>query len=370
MILVFRRRRLMMLLFLLVMTAFVYAIYWRAEVRAEVSQEAEVLRQAAALLQNRGAALVKGNEQLMAGFYDRDSKYGNWAWEHEQRRIKYVQAWAAKRGLKLVRYKVDFKSRVTAAAQDDFKVYARQYLTLGYRYPGKTRVREFSIGTRHYIRFIKKDGRWLVRRDWYTDPLDEDTLVPEVIPADGRMLSLSTAELAAMATTPNGRYNRRQAVDYATKFWRNYNQAYRDYTGNGGDCTNFISQVLGDKTGGGLPTDWDWYYRGGGSVAWTQTDSFLSHLLHSGYAQLVAKCNFQEVTKPTVQHPKGIIQELRVGDIIAFEEKNDVVHFTVITGRDEQGYLLLNSHTADRSYVPWDLGWDRKTVFWLMQIKD
>ncbi len=33
-------------------------------------------------------------------------------------------------------------------------------------------------------------------------------------------------------------------VNYAVKYWDNYNSAYRSFAGSGGDCTNFISQVL------------------------------------------------------------------------------------------------------------------------------
>ena len=38
-----------------------------------------------------------------------------------------------------------------------------------------------------------------------------------------------------------------------------YNTIYKDFTGIGGDCTNFVSQILGDKEGGGLKTDGTWY---------------------------------------------------------------------------------------------------------------
>ena len=43
-------------------------------------------------------------------------------------------------------------------------------------------------------------------------------------------------------------YNPDAAVSYAKKYCRNYNSAYPNYKGRGGDCANFVSQCL--KKGG------------------------------------------------------------------------------------------------------------------------
>ncbi|HHV62416.1 MAG TPA: amidase domain-containing protein [Firmicutes bacterium] len=257
------------------------------------------------------------------------------------------------------------------------------------------------------MEFINKNGTWLIRRDWYTDPLDEDTLVPEVTPADkpdphsqpgsGRRPSPAPAPAQAPEPDPapgqahhqaprirykdpadnagansspgksSGKYNREAAVAYADKYWHEYNPKYKDCTGNGGDCTNFVSQVLGDPEAGGLPADWTWYYRcsplgGGGSRAWVQTESFANYLIYSGRARRIARASWQDIIR------QGVINELREGDLIGYEEKGRIEHFAIVTGRDSRGYVLVNSHTADRYHVPWDLGWDRQTIFWLLQV--
>ena len=49
-------------------------------------------------------------------------------------------------------------------------------------------------------------------------------------------------------------YNRIAARDYARKWWgpytSNYNPAYNNYVGKGGDCANFVSQCV---YAGGVP---------------------------------------------------------------------------------------------------------------------
>lgn len=177
------------------------------------------------------------------------------------------------------------------------------------------------------------------------------------------------------------RFNREQAVDYANKYaglaWgagnnNRYNQKYRDYTGLGGDCTNFASQVIGDpKEGGGLPMTKRWFSTtAGGSDAWVRTDGLKDFLLHSGYARLIGKGYFADVVKPTPKQPRGAIGELQPGDLIAYELKGDVDHFAVIVGFDDNGYPLVNCHTTDRYRVPFDLGWDKSTKYLLIHIRD
>ena len=49
--------------------------------------------------------------------------------------------------------------------------------------------------------------------------------------------------------------------------------------------------------------------------------------------------------------------------------QGDVDHFSVVVGYDNQGYPLVNSHTADRYRVPFDLGWDKHTKYLLIHIQ-
>ncbi|WP_438431855.1 amidase domain-containing protein [Gorillibacterium sp. sgz500922] len=217
-----------------------------------------------------------------------------------------------------------------------------------------------------------------MKREWYLDPLDED---PNKI-AEG--VDGTAPAVKAIHEEPAGkRYNRDRAVKYANKYagaaWgagnrHRYNKKYLDYTDKGGDCTNFASQVIGDsEEGGGLPmiNGWRSVNRSGGTRLWVQTDAFRHFLQASGYGRLVAQGDFHEIVTPTRNHPEGAISKLRPGDLIGYVlDNNDTDHFSVVVGFDDYGYPLVNSHTADRYRVPFDLGWDRQTKYQLIHIRD
>ncbi|HHY46877.1 MAG TPA: amidase domain-containing protein [Firmicutes bacterium] len=365
----------------------------------------------AAVLKARVDALLSGDELTISKFYETETRYGRWALDHELRRIRYVKAWSTKRGVRFTEAGVNFRIKSVENRGESVWVSLVQDVTFAYTYEdvkdntphgswrgdgqatgygvdlaaghgSRPAADGFRIGTRHTMEFVKRDSTWLIRRDWYTDPLDEDTLVPEVKPAEHPGEASKGGNPAAGAGEPYphrpptaqaggtqapGRYNREAAVAYADRYWHEYNPKYKDCTGSGGDCTNFVSQVLGDPEAGGLPMDWTWYYRfsplgGGGSRAWVQTEGFAGYLLNNGRARRIARGTWSDIIQ------QGAIEQLQKGDLIGYEEKGRIEHFAIVVGRDSHGYVLVNSHTADRYHVPWDLGWDRQTVFWLLEI--
>lgn len=191
-------------------------------------------------------------------------------------------------------------------------------------------------------------------------------------------------ELFNTASNKTG-YNRQKAVEYADKYcgaaWGNsndfkYNSKYMDYNGAGGDCTNFASQVLGDKEAGGLRQDGTWfcsipkYGRGSGSKAWVNADALKNYLIYNGKAKIIKVGTYKELTAPTKDSSVIPISKLCLGDIICYEKgKGNIEHFAVVTAFDSNGYPLVNSHTTDRYHVPWDLGWgDKKIRFFLLHI--
>lgn len=336
----------------------------------------------------RAKALLEGGAaDTLDRFYDLSAVHGRWALEREKRKVNYVNTWAAKRGVRFIGS--DFKYRIHnfQPKGDTVWLSLSHTLRLDYVYPDAPEsVNSFGIGTRHAIQVVRKGDRWLIRREWYSDPLGEDAVVPEVRPADlpsGAVIGVTLygehTGFQAKSRVQRRAYDREAAVAYADRYcgraWgcgnnHQYNRRYRDYTYIGGDCTNFVSQAMGDREGGKLPQDGVWYHSpsGEGSQAWVQASRLASYLIYSGRARLVAKGQFSEVVQPTAQHPDGAISSLEKGDLIAYQEKGRLEHFAIITGFDSKGYPLVNTHTADRYRVPWDLGWDRKTVFWLLQI--
>ncbi len=82
----------------------------------------------------------------------------------------------------------------------------------------------------------------------------------------------------------NSGYNRSDAADYIEMYAEDFNPDYGDFTSDGGDCTNFVSQVL---YAGGMPmtpakekpTSNDWYYYSSGwgtgrTSSWTSAHEF------------------------------------------------------------------------------------------------
>lgn len=364
---------------------------WRGEpvLPALAASDLTLAARVSQLLQDRASALLRGDPAALQADFDTDSLYGRWAYEQEVRRFGYVQAWAERRGLRFVM--ADVKPRVvgTEITGDTAWVSAVETAAYGYVYKDDLEgvLNVFGIGSPHALQLVRKDGQWVIRRDWYLDPLDEDTLIPDVAPACGPSHLLAAApETAVNAAQAAARgYGRSAAVTYADTYCGaaagcgnagRYNRRYRDYSGSGGNCANFASQVLGDREGGALPMDGTWYYSfssrglGGGSRAWLHSGALVDYLIYSGRAVLVARGRYPEVVSPRPDRPKGAIGELGPGDLIGYEEKGNIEHISMVTARDSRGTLLVNSHTADRYHVPWDIGWDRSTVYWLVRLRD
>jgi hypothetical protein len=330
----------------------------------------------------RATALLseKGGAPSIAQDYLSRSDSARWALDHEKGKLRYVEQWVKNRGIRLVEAKPSLKIQMLKSTAEKARFYVAQTLQLGYAYPGEETVNRFGVGTRHIIELRREGARWLIAMEWYTDPLGDDTEVPDVMPAlapeeaallgwggdpTGPEAPIGSGEPPNVPTAGSG-YDREGAVKYADEYcglaWgcgnnHRYNLRFRDYNGVGGDCTHFISQAL--QQGGKLNLP-----------LFTRVDGLSSHLQYSGRASLVAKATFQALWKRARSQSGGFEAMLRRGDLIAYQEKGKLVHFGIVTGFDSSGYPLVNTHTADRYRVPFDLGWDRKTVYWLFKMRD
>ncbi|KUK12470.1 MAG: hypothetical protein XD51_0591 [Moorella sp. 60_41] len=330
-----------------------------------------VRRELEEIFKYRVEALVTGDTGGLEKFYDTSETTGRWALDHEIGRSRYIRDWLAKRDLEVVG-KLLHLNIVDAGFQGEGHAWASvaQHLILQYRPrgAGKAAVSEMGLRTIHWVELVEKDNRWLIQKDWYWDPFENDSLNPDIVP---RPAGDAGAQQPRDAAVPEGRgqYNREAAVRYAERYSGvrmgpgdgRYNPAYKDFTYEGGDCANFVSQVLTDKKAGGLPTDWNWFYsRGEGTAAWVQAEALVHHLTGAGLAALVGRGDLEEVWEA--------VDLLQPGDVIGYEEDGEIVHVSVVVGRNAQGYVVVNSHTADRYHVPWDMGWEREHRYWLLHI--
>ena len=341
------------------------------------SEKEEITIFLSQLFKDRNAFLINQQPKTIEKYYNQSELASRYAFQLELKRAKYLNAWADKRGLRLIAAEPRIRIARLKQNGDIVKVSLVESTKISYDYKmSHLPPQAFGVGTRHALTLKKESGGWIVKKEWYLDPLEEN---PDLIPDS----PAGFPHLSAAIDTPRGkgRYKRERAVAYADKYaglaWgagnnNRYNRKYMDYTGVGGDCTNFTSQVLGDaKEGGGLRMIGGWsYWGGGGSRSWVQTDAFKHFLLYSGYGRLIAQGTFTEITQSSEKHPDGAIAKLLPGDVIGYVINGDTDHFSIVVGQDANGYPLVNSHTVDRYHVPFDLGWDKNTKYLLIHIND
>lgn len=301
--------------------------------------------------------------------FDTSQKYGRWALEHEVRRIKYLNDWGYMRNIKFTEVSSSLNVKKVRRIGNRLRLALTEVCSFNYTYKTDTDPVNncFSIGLNHGVDLINKNNKWLIYNDWYTDCF-EDAL--SSYSSDLKMPDTSKLTIYDIKNSPKSTEEilmnnprRAKAVEYADKYYLNYNKKYMNFTGIGGDCTNFASQTLSDKEGGGLKYSGGWYCSGGhGSKAFVNTDAFKNYLIYSGRGRIIKFGTFQNLIKATDYFPEGAISKLIPGDLVAYDKKNNVDHFAVVTAFDSHGYPLVNSHTTDRYHVPWDLGWANSNI--------
>lgn len=330
--------------------------------------EQEVKDALRGLLQRQDDAALGADESTLPPIYTRQGS-GD-AHRHMLARRGFLRAWQKARRLKIDGVRVDLRTpgvkfhgadqvRVTAVVSEEFH----------YKEAGLDGGREaFGVGTRRWYVLRREDGHWRIRAEEYTDPLDQDTRIPgEAIPETGARTALSAPVEPSVAP---------RAVQYADTYCGaatgcgnggRYNPRYNDFNGEGGDCTNFISQSL--RAGGFRPSgEWAWHAaKSDGTRAWSNAEGLYDYLTGSGRGQLVASGTFSTLARADGVHGSPI-SRMKPGDVIAYRERGKIVHLAIATARSAGGYLLVNSHTADRYHVPWDIGWDRSTRFLLVHV--
>lgn len=136
-------------------------------------------------------------------------------------------------------------------------------------------------------------------------------------------------------------YDRLKAVQYAERWWDEYNPNYPDFEN---DCTSFISQCL---HAGGVPM----WGRPNRSKGWWMTGKSWS------WSWSVANS-----LKTVLEQSKGIRtkvvdapQKLLLGDVICYDFQGDgrFDHNTIVTGKDQAGMPLVNAHTTNSRQRYW-----------------
>ena len=138
-------------------------------------------------------------------------------------------------------------------------------------------------------------------------------------------------------------YSLSQTALYAYHYALSRNSSYADFTNNGGDCTNFISQAI--KYGGlnmhyGTPlTNTCWYYT-------TSTDRSSSWTSANLFRQYIFGNNSH------INATNATWSNIKVGELIQKMSNGSATHSMIVTGQVVSGNtrtdLLVSAHTTDR----------------------
>ena len=335
----------------------------------------------------------------LPSYYDLSQKLGKWSLEHEVKRFKYFNDWSSQRGMNFIKVESTPKVRNITSTKRGFRLLVDEYYKFQYNYknditPTTPTTNIFGVGLSHSIELIKNGDKWIIYSDVYLDCF-EDALKSYSGEIKDLKLNVNKDPIYKLENCPKvpselnvvieGRYDKINSVKYADKYcgipWASknttkYNKKYKNYTGIGGNCTNYVSQSIGDKEGGGLPFDGIWNctykkYEGAyESPAWINAVAFKKYLINSGKGKIVANGSYKELISRIPGYPCGAVQKLDIGDLICYAKGSVIDHFAIITGFDSHGYPLVNTHTIDRYHVPWDLGWGDKNIkFYLIRVK-
>ena len=131
-------------------------------------------------------------------------------------------------------------------------------------------------------------------------------------------------------------YQRERAVEYATKWAFDRNPLFADYTGIGGNCTNFVSQAVyaGSCTMNFTPV-YGWYYLSDRerTASWTGVEFFY---------------NFIVGNRGVGPYGREVeIDQLLVGDVIQLGREVDGYYHTLLVVGFEKGETLVAAQSDD-----------------------
>lgn len=139
-------------------------------------------------------------------------------------------------------------------------------------------------------------------------------------------------------------YNRERAVEYAKRWALERNPLFIDFTGQGGDCTSFVSQCVFAGTGVmNYTKTYGWYYISpiDRAPAWSGVDEFFDFITQ--------KPEFAEANGGI--GPKGINVEdgriIDIGDVIQLANDNGSYYHSLIISGFTDNDILVSAHTND-----------------------
>ena len=360
------------------------------------SDKTEITKTLENIFKDRCSMFITKDITNLPNYFDTSQALGKWSLAHEVKRLSYFNDWSTKRDMNFTKVESTSKVKKITSTKRGLRLLVDEYYKFEYIYRNDITPTKniFGVSLTHSIELINNGGKWIIYSDWYLDCFEDalksysgeikDTKL-KVVKDPIYKLGKCPKIAPELKVVSKGKYDKINAVKYADKYcgvpWASgnptkFNKKYKNYTGIGGNCTNYVSQSIGDKEGGGLRFDFVWncaykkYGGAEGSSAWVNADAFKKYLTYSGRGKIIGKGTFNELISPITGYPCGAMQKLDIGDLICYAKGNDIDHFAIVTGFDSHGYPFVNTHTIERYHVPWDLGWGDKNIkFFLIHVK-
>ena len=323
----------------------------------------EISEQYTILLENlfdyRNKAILDKNENILKSIYDTDIKFGLWAYEQEVKKMKYLENWSSKQGVKFndIKAKVRIK-KMREREKNLYGIICDVSTEYKYSYENEpNKINMCRIGTYHYLHVKIKDGNYIITKEWYTDPFADSLNLENIKSEDIKNYIINHEEIHTTLTK-----EQEKAIEYAHRYCGaaadeeyglKFNPKYKDFNGDGGDCANFASQIMYES--GRFKKNCIWNYeKGSATKAWVNAQGFKNYIINSGRGSYIAKGSYEEVYREAYN--------LRPGDFVGYEKKGRITHVSTVTGLDSKGYPLVTCHNTDGLLVPWDLGWSDKSI--------
>lgn len=171
-------------------------------------------------------------------------------------------------------------------------------------------------------------------------------------------------------------YNRSAALNYANQWWNGRNGNYADLSNSGGDCTNYMSQIL-ENGGTGQNGDWFMFY------AWFHWQWNANWAAAQNWTTYQTQSHYENGGIYAVAWSASLANQPRTsgyaGDFFALHQSNEPPstgywnHLMANVGTEYRGawydvysgatinynqYVdVINQHTNDRYHDPWNGAW-------------
>ncbi len=311
------------------------------------------------LFDTRNNLILKKDPENIKSLYETDKNAGRWAYEHEINKMKYLENWSHKQGVKFNEINTKIRLRkINKKKENLYEVICSTSTTYKYSYENQSDIsNSCKIGTNHYLNIKYIDGEYIIAKEWYEDPFADSLNLENIKSDDTRNFILSQEKKNFDLTK-----EQQIGIEYAHRYCGvseeeeydfKFNKEYKNFNPEGGDCANFASQIM--FASGRFKKNSVWNYEDrSGTKAWVNAQGFTNYILNSGRGSLISKGSYKDIYK--------VAYNMRPGDFVAYEKGGRITHVSTVTGTDSKGYPLVTCHNTDRLLVPWDLGWSNQNI--------